>query len=260
MKKTAFILTGVTGVLGLIAALLHTVEINTVLDPSSGLAERFAPISICTAAVTGLSAVIIFALTLIIKGRNAEPVYHLAFAQKTPICIIISFLSAAAMLLGAYFCTKNGVGIRSSDTLVLILSFFAAMSGISSFVLRLISRLNKSGAEAMLCSFINVLFLCLWLVVYYLEKSADPAMISYVYDFLAICTAAISEYYSAGYAFGRSSPMATLFFSMLSAFFCISVIPTAFTVSFKIFFAAVALHTLCNVFLLSNNLKCENEQ
>jgi len=258
MKKTAFIFTSVTTVLSAVGAALHSAEINTILDPASGLADRFAPISVCMTAVAALTLIVIFALTFLVKGRDVEPVYHTALAPRTPIPLVISIILGAAMIFGAYLCFRDGVGIRSSARLVLILSVFAALAGISCFVMNLMAYLKKSGAETMLCSFVIVLFLCLWLIVYYLEKSADSAMMSFVYDYLAVCAAAVACYYTAGYAFGRSKPRCTLFFSMAAAFFCITAMPKALTASFAIFFAAIGLLNLLNVFLLTNNLQYKN--
>lgn len=255
MKKTAFIFTGVTAALCAVGAALHSAEIDTILDPASGLADRFAPISVCMTVVAALALVIIFALTFLVKGRDAEPVYHTAFAPRTPIPLAISVILGAAMIFGAYLCFRDGVGIRSSAKLVLILSVFGGLAGISCFVMSLMAYLKKSSAETMLCSFVIVMFLCLWLIVYYLEKSADSAMMSFVYDYLAVCAAAVSCYYAAGYAFGRSKPRCTLFFSMAAAFFCITAMPKALTTSFSIFFAAVGILNLLNVFLLTNNLQ-----
>ncbi len=255
MKKTAFIFTGVTAALSAVGAVLHSAEINTILDPASGLADRFAPISVCMTAVALLTLVVIFALTFLVKGRDVEPVYHTALAPRTPIPLVISVILGAAMIFGAYLCFRDGVGIRSSARLVLILSFFAALAGISCFVMSLVAYLKKSGMETMLCSFIIVLFLCLWLIVYYLEKSADSAMMSFVYDYLAVCAAAVACYYTAGYAFGRSKPRCTLFFSMAAAFFCITAMSKALIPAFTIFFAAMGVLNLLNVFLLTNNLQ-----
>lgn len=260
MKKTAIIFTAVTAALGAVGAALHSIQINTALDASSGLAIRFAPISICMTAVAVLALVIIFVLTFLVKGRDVEPVYHIAYAAKTPFALILSAILGAGMIFGAYLCIRFGVGIRSTETLVLVLSIFAALAGVAYFVMCLMAYLRKSGSETMLCSFIIVLFLCLWLIVYYQEKAADTAMISYVYDFLAICAAAVSSYYSAGYAFGRSRPRSTLFFSMATAFFCLTAMPKAMTSAFIIFFAALAIQQLINVFLLANNLQYKTEE
>lgn len=255
MKKTAVIFTVVTAALGAVGAALHRIEIDTSLDPISGLAARSAPITICMAVVAVLAAIIVFALTFLVKGRNVAAEYHIAFAPKTPVPLATAIVSGAGMIAGAYICFVYGVGIRSSEKLVLVLSLFAALAGISVIVMNLMAMLKKSGAETMLCSFVEVLFLCLWLIVYYLEKSADPAMISYVYDYLAVCAAAVAGYYTAGYAYGRSRPRTTLFFSMLAAFFCMTAMPAAHTLSFSLFFAAVALQQLVNIFLLANNLQ-----
>ncbi len=255
MKKSALILTAVPTVLGIAGGVLHSIEINTTLDVSSGLADRLAPISICMTAVAILTMVMFFALINLVKGRDVEPVYHKAFSPHSLAPLILSVPMGAAMIFGAYLCFRDGVSIRSPERLVMVLVIFAALSGISHIVMSLMAYLKKSGAETMLCSFVIVLFFCLWLIVYYQAKAADTAMISYVYDYLAICAAAISGYYSAGYAFGRSRPRATLFFAMTAAFFSLTALPKAMTPAFCIFFAALALQQLLTVFLLANNLR-----
>ncbi|MBR6521103.1 MAG: hypothetical protein IKT47_00375 [Oscillospiraceae bacterium] len=259
MKKTALIFTAVTTGLSILGAVLHSSEIDMILDPASGLADRFAPISVCMTAVAILTLVLFSILALLVKGRDVQPVYHIAFASRTPIPLALSCLIGLAMIYGAYLCFRFGVGIRSSTRLVTILSAFSALSGVSCIVMSLMAYLKKSGIETMLCSFIMVLFYCLWLIVYYLEKSADPAMMSFVYDYLAICAAAVAGYYSAGYAYGRSRPRATLIASMAAAFFCVTAAPKALTLSFTIFFAAIGILNLVNVFVLTNNLQYKTD-
>ena len=255
MKKTALIYTGVTAALGVVGAALHSIRMNTILDPDSGLALRMAPISVCLAAVSVLSMVIVFALTFLVKGRQVEPLYYAAFYARTPAVFFISAATCALMLFGAFLCLQNGIGTRSSEMLVRMLAVFAALSGISWCIMQLMAYKKKSGAETMLCSFVMVLFLCLWLIAYYQEKAAETAMVSYVYDFLALCAAAVASYYAAGYAFGRSRPRATLFFSMAAAFFCLTAMPMAMTPAFCVFFTVTAVQQLVTVFLLVNNLE-----
>jgi hypothetical protein len=70
MKKTALIFTAVTTGLSALGAVLHSAEINTILEPSSGLADRFAPISVCMTAVAILTLVLFFVISFLVKGRE----------------------------------------------------------------------------------------------------------------------------------------------------------------------------------------------
>ena len=70
MKKTALIFTAVTTGLSILGAVLHSAEINKILDPASGLADRFAPISVCMTAIAILTLVLFSILALLVKGRD----------------------------------------------------------------------------------------------------------------------------------------------------------------------------------------------
>ena len=260
MKRSAVFFALTPAVLGALGAALHTVEINTVLDPVSGLAEPFAPISICLGIISLLSAVIFFALASLAKGKSIEAVRSRAFASKTPVPAVISVLLMALMVYAAYLCRKSGVGPRSSDMFSLVLAIFAALAGLSAALLFITAYLKKGGAETILASLVLVLFSCLWLVITYKESSADPTLINYAYDFLALCASAVAVYYLAGYSFGRSRPRAALFTSMVGVYFCLTAMPKASSPVFRCFYIFMAVYLLMSEALLARNLFAAEEK
>ena len=255
MNKTAVIYAAVTVALGAVGAVLHHIQMNTILEAGTGLAQRMAPITLCLAAVSVLAVVIFLGMIFLIKDRDVEPVYHTALASRSVLSLIVSILLAIIVLLGAVFCWQNGAGIHSRGLLSRLLAVFAALSAVSVVVLALAGYRGKSGSEAMLASFVIVLFICLYLIIFYKENAADPVLVKFVYDYLGVCAAALSGYYLAGYAFGRSKPRATVFFSAAGAYLCLTALAGTDSMVFRLFYLFMIGYQLMGLALLCSNLK-----
>ena len=60
---------------------------------------------------------------------------------------------------------------------------------------------------------------CVWLVVVYQQRSAEPVVLVYVYELLAIICALIAFYFAAGLSFGNPRPRFYVLFALLSIYF-----------------------------------------
>ena len=79
------------------------------------------------------------------------------------------------------------------------------------------------------------------MVLEYRMRAADPVVLRYVYDFLALCAASVAFYYKAGFAFDRPRPSRTVLFSMIACYFCLVAMPGVSGNAQPIFFYCLAL-------------------
>ena len=105
-----------------------------------------------------------------------------------------------------------------------------------------------------------MLFLCLLLVIRYKANSSDPTKIKYVYDLLGLCAAAVGSYYLAGFAFGRSRPRCTIFFSLLGITLCLVAAPIDGPLPLQVFTGFTVLYLFVNVLLLMLDLGTDSPE
>lgn len=60
---------------------------------------------------------------------------------------------------------------------------------------------------------------CMWLVAAYQDRAADPVILDYVYELLAIIAILLSLYHLASFSFERGSVHRTTFFSLMAVYF-----------------------------------------
>lgn len=254
MKTKAILYPLIALILGAVGAVLHRIQLSTIIDESTGLALRWAPITIALAAVCVLAAVLAFLFSLSFSRRSAAPDWHKSLASRTPLPMILAVLSFAGMLYGAWQCWRWGLDYGGTSLLDRILAVFAALAGLGGVILAITSfRKRHNGLEA-ISSLVVVLFLCLWLVLVYKANSSDPTKIKYIYDLLGLCAAAVGCYYLAGYAFGRSRPRSTIFFCLTAIALSAVAFPVNGELSGQLFSAFTILFLFVNVMLLMLNL------
>lgn len=254
MKKNALLPIFISLVCGIAGAVLHYIQLSTVIDPKTGLAERCAPVSIVLAVFSVLVAVALFLLAFRAKG-DVQPVYHRALAAKSFLPLIISIALALMMIYASVACFWGDFLKNSNGIFSIVLSVFILLAGVSYAAMSFSAFRGKSGGGTTLASFIIVLFVCYWLIISYKENASDPTIINFVYDFLGLCAASVATYYIAGYAFGRSRPRASLFFSSVGVYFCLTSMLTAQSLAFKILYLFVSVYMFVSCVILACNLR-----
>ncbi len=254
--RTKKILTPVLVViLGAIGAVLRKIELNTVYEPS-GLAKEWQPITIALVVLSVLAAAYFLFSCRGLKKLSAEEGYNEVFAGGGIAPFALSALATAGIAVGSvlYF-MKGGETILSGVLMLIGLVASVSVIGLAYGVYK------KRGDAKMAAAFstIVVIFVCFWMVLEYKFRSADPVLLDYVYDFLALCSAALAFYYKAGFAFGRPNPANTMIFSCLSAYFCIVAIPGASGTAQLLYFISLALLLLADMPTLAGNLKEKTE-
>jgi len=241
----------IAAILGVIGAILRKIELDTVFEPETGLALRWQPITILLILLSAVSVMVFIILSARFKSFEACGTYCTALAGTTPIPMIISAAAALGIAGGSVLYFIDGAG----EFVDLALMLCGLLTAISVFMLSRNVYLKKDNAANAVFSTIIVIFVCLWMVLEYKMRSADPVILDYVYDFLALCSAAVAFYYKAGFAFDRPRPPKTMLFSMTASYFCLVAIPGASGTAQLIFFACLALVLFSDMPAIAANLK-----
>jgi hypothetical protein len=252
MRKLAIGLTFSTILLGAVAYFLRKTEIDTVFDPVSGLTNP-APVTYILAGVSACAALVIFLFALGFRARKDVRDYETVFRQKTLIMPILSFLLFGLMVYAAFsyydYVQKSMESILADS----ILALFAALSGVAFLTISINTYRRKNGPELPLCCFVIVIFFCYWLIMTYKQKAADPVLLDYVYDALALCSAALAAYYITGFCYHRGSVSKTLFFTNLSVYLCLIASVGSTPLPIKLFYIfTISVMLISSVTMLKN--------
>lgn len=241
----------VAAILGVIAAVLRIIELKTVFEPETGLAMRGQPITISLILLSAVSVAVFIILSLRLRKMEAPATYSSALECKSSLALIASTLAALGFAIGSVLYFTGGA--RGPAELILMLC--GLLAAISAFLLSRNVFFRRDNPGNAIFSTIIVIFICLWMVLEYKMRSADPVILHYVYDFLALCSAAIALYYKAGFAFDRPRPSRTILFSMIACYFCIVATPGGSGSAQKIYFFCLALLLIADMPAIIGNLK-----
>lgn len=255
-RKLAAGLTLSAVILGVIGYFLRKTELNTIFDPVTGLAST-KPITFILIALSVFATLVFFLFAIKLRGFTCPAGYEKAYRTNSPVVMVISFILALVMLFASY---KYYIYAKTLESSIAdsILALFAALSGLSYLTLSINAWRRKGGAEMPLCCFIFVIFICYWLILTYKINAADPVILDYAYDALALCASALAGYYITGFCYGRGSPVKTLIFSNLSVYLCFVAIAGSHILPVTVFYVFTAMVMLINSVTLIFNLKNTN--
>lgn len=218
-------------------------ELSTIFD-TDGLPALWSTPTLILIALSLVLAVV-FAL-LCRKTKHAPADYNEAFsAQRSWPYLVVMALAAAMLLIAGVFGLRNGLlygmgGLLGKLTNAMcILSFLcvlaAAWSNFQGKPLRYSLALLAPGYT-----------FCLWLVCAYQEQAADPVVLDYVYEILAIICTLIGMYFAAGYSFGRPKGRRCAVFSLLGIYFTLVTLADPHTTTDRLMFLFALLYQLAN--------------
>jgi len=246
----------VTAFFGVIGAVLRKIELNTIFEPDTGLALRGQPITTALALFSAASVLFFALLSLRLRKLEGPPAYSRALECRNSLPLAAAVLAAIGFAAGSALYYRDRAGEVSA--MMLMLSGFAA--ALSAFMLARNVRFKKENAGNAVFSTLIVAFVCYWMVLEYKMRAADPVLLRYVYDFLALCSAAIAFYYKAGFAFDKPRHVRTVMFSMIASYFCLVSMPGASGNAQLIFFCCLALLLLADLPALIGNLREKGAQ
>lgn len=249
-----FLSPALAAVFGIIGAVLRRIEVKTVIDPVTGLAKPWQAVTVALALFSVLAVIIIATISMRFKKLEVGADYKSTMLNDSGLMFVLSILAAAGVAVGSvlyYFEYKN--------IFAAVLAIFGLAASLSVlYVSRKRSNSSSEGDSSAFFTALFVIFVCLLMVLEYKARSADPVLIDYVYDFLALCSAAMAFYYKAGYAFERPKPMQTMMFMPISAFFCIVSAAGSSGYAQSVLFVSLALLLVRDMIVLEDNLKLLN--
>ncbi len=260
MRKSAVILPLAALVAGALGLFVRRNELTTVFDSTTGLAERYAPVTVLliglSVAVIVLSAV---AGIVIASRQQAEKDYSRAFTPGGFLYVGASFVLGVGWLAAVVL---QYVRLRSVGIVTLIDWIFmllATLSALSVIILALGAYTRRRGAGMVTFSVLPSLFFCFWLIILYKDNATNPVLIDYCYESLAIAGAALSFYFGAGYAFRKAKPGWTIFSYLVTIFFCVVVLADNIGLPIRLMYGITGAVSWINLNVFVKNLKGKNE-
>ena len=208
-------------------------QLSTGFEPDTGLAIPGSPAAL---ALIAWSAVVVVGLIALCWDRKGPRTCQKAFRAEgkslfLTACVLGAFLllvSAGAegiTLTAGYqssLYTDNTWAAQVSSKLLPPLRVALCLGGFPCALLwvKQLSRKEGPGRESLAILEVCILF-CAWLVSDYQVRAADPVILDYVYEVLAIAAALMALYYIAGYSFQTGKPRRTAVTSLMAAYFAL---------------------------------------
>lgn len=221
------------------------------------LATTFEPtgLAIPWTTATVMLIVLSFALALVIallcrKPKNEINDYNDAFsAQGSWLYLAVIALASAFLLVAALVGLKAEMSSWSRSTLRLLLW---ALCIVSFFcVLRIaLNNFRRTTGKYSTVLLIPAYMLCLWLVSSYQKYAADPVILDYVYELLAIICSLLGLYFTAAFSFAKAKFWRCTFFSLMGIYFSIVTLADSHDRATRLLYLFVALYQLATVTVL----------
>jgi len=227
-----------------------------VFDKLTGLPKRGEPI---TFALIALSIVfilvfIIFSIIVFVK-HSASSGFENAFGTD-PLSYPLVFTLIGVAWLGATVKYYLDLGtlwpIPVVDLIFIVLSAFSAIS-IALFSIEMYQDPRRKSKFTL--SVVPSLFMCLWLVVLYRRNAANPVLLSYCYECLAIITATLGFYFTSGFVYNKPAPGKSLVSYFAAIYFCFVTLADPHTLAVKIIFASLIAINVVHSSMLIKNLQ-----
>lgn len=215
---------------------------------ANGLAIPGAPASICLILLSVCLALVLAFLCLRPKPVQKDLGPGIC-AGKNWAYLVFCALAAAHLLIAGLSGLKDELMWGAPRILHLllwalcILSFFCVL-GAALTGFRGKSRKYNALLLAPAYTF------CVWLVVVYQQRSAEPVVLVYVYELLAIICALIAFYFAAGLSFERPRPRFYVLFALLSIYFGMVTLADNHDLSAQLLFCFSLLYHMANTAVL----------
>lgn len=255
MRKE-IVLPSIAAVGGVCGFFLRRWDLATAFEPGAGDARLLIPGSPSTLVMLAFSAVMVLALALLCRGAHREfpGGYDEAFAAKGSTPYITAATLSAFLLLAAALCA--GWAFVSGRNRMMTRLLLAAMCAASFFCV-LSSAKNNYRAEGRGKYSFTLLMpayaCCVWLIAAYQSRAADPVILDYLYELLAIIAALLGLYFTAGFSFERSKVFRASFFSLLAVYFSLVTLADGHDLPTLLLYAFVIVYLLSSTAVLLRN-------
>ena len=235
---------------------LRLTELWNVFDRRTGLPARGASITISLIAlsVVFLVVVLIFAIRAGVKYSSPRG-FENAFGTD-PLTYPFSFAIIGLIWLGAtvkYFFDMNAT--REGLTGELYFAIMSALAAVSVVFFAIEMYQDPRRKMTFALSIIPTLFMCFWLILIYKQNAANPILLSYCYQCLAIIASALGFYFTSGFVYNKPSPGITIFTYFAAVYFCFVTLADYHTMAVKLIFAALIAVNITYSSMLIRNMR-----
>ena len=216
MQRKAWVYTMLATLSGAISLLARWLQLESAFDAETGMMAPHALFSYLTVfmLILTLVALWVFSGRIDVSASPVEPEEALAKPGKE--IAFLLYVVGAFALIGALL-----LFFQADSTLLVV----AALLGVlAAPCLALLLHLPKWGGFGAFLSVVPVVFLCVWLVSFYKDNSADPVVWKYCTQVLAIAGCLLATFRVAGYLFYRSAPRKAIFACGAALALCLTVI------------------------------------
>lgn len=227
MLKKSLKLCGFTVVMGIFGAFLRWLQNVNIYEPDTGLAIPGSPYSYSLVLFAVLFAILLFVWVRSYRDIGFSSDYPEVYSGTLPGSKIAAYVIGALIAAGGLITVYRAVS-TSKTAFDLILGLFGLVcaGGMTSFIASAGTAKKKSsgvfGAAA------TVFFLCFWLIASYKYSASDPVIWHFAPRLLTISSTVLAFYYIAGFVFNKPRPLASLYFSLLGTFLCLTVLADSY--------------------------------
>ena len=226
---------------GVLGFFLRSWELAVVFDANGLPALGSAPSLLLIALCVVLAAVFV---VLLRRPKHRPADYSEAFSAKNNWLYLVDMaLSAAAILFAGV------IELRSGESCSLLCKLTGCMCLLSFLCILATAWSNFQGKPLRfsLTLLAPGYTLCLWLVTAYQQRAADPVVLDYVYEMLAIICTLLGLYFSAGYSFARPSFHLCALFGLLGLFFTLVTLADPHTTADRLMLLFALLYPLSHL-------------
>lgn len=255
MRKLKYPLPVFLIIAGLAGFFIRREELKTAFDPSNGLSISGAPfhtvMAIFAAAVIVIA--IAFAIGMPVKYREVRPYIELFRIHGFLWYLVIL---AAGVIISASGIIYGVTEVWAYRDFSLMKVAFCVLAVIMGFIVSLMGYETYKQREIRHSIFyvIPSVCLCLLLIIFYRENTANPTLTSYCYRCLAYVFCALSFYYEIAVIFKKVMPGKLIASYIAASIFEITILAEAAPLFIKLMFGALAVTHIIKCGVLVSNL------
>ena len=241
---------------GAVGFYLRLMELMNVFDIHTGLPARGSGITIALIAMSALFLLLVLVFCIRAADKHTSPPgFENAFGTD-PLTYPFAFSVIGLVWLGAtikQFIDVNAAGaLLPSELCFLILSALAAIS-VAFFAIEMYQDPRRKMTFAL--SIVPTLFMCFWLVLIYKQNAANPVLLSYCYQCLAVIATALGFYFTSGFVYSKPAPGKTVFFYLAAIYFGFVTLADGHGLTIRLIFAAIIAMNVTYSSMLIRNLR-----
>ena len=219
---------------------LRMAELMNVFEARTGLPERGALLTymLVVASVLFLIIMLLFSIYVAAK-RTTQRGFENAFGTD-PLTYPFALSIIGVLWLGAT--VKYFVDVTATGAVTMAEIYFSGLSALSAicvalFAIEIYQDPRRKSTFAL--SIVPTLFMCFWLILLYRQNAANPILLSYAYQCLALIATALGFYFTSGFVYNKPAPGKTVFCYFAAIYFCFVTLADDHVTAVKLIFAAI---------------------